>query len=140
MGDENKGHAKGIKKSIEEIIGSNTILKNKKPSQENIQREIFEKIILSLETAEVKNIILASEFAINLSNYNEHYYTAIDGLLALHFGNEIYELIMFYLYDRMNPDGSFNELEDSEGNVITLMSPNDLWDLITKIQSTKKKK
>ena len=45
---ENKGHVDGIKKSIEDIIGNDTVLKSKKPNEEDIQKEKFEKIILLL--------------------------------------------------------------------------------------------
>ena len=55
---ENKGHADGIKKSIEEIIGADTIIRSKRPSEDNIQQEKFEKMILALEAAEVKTTIL----------------------------------------------------------------------------------
>lgn len=137
---ENKGHADGIKKSIEEIIGSDTVLKHKRPSEEDAQREKFEKIILALETAEVRSAILHAEFKMDFTDYNEHFYTAIDNLLLLYLGKEAFELVSFYLYERMNPDGSINELTDDDGNVVVLESPSDLWHLIKKIQAAKKKK
>jgi hypothetical protein len=137
---ESKGHAEGIKKSIEEIIGSNTVLKSKRPSEEDAQRERFEKVITALEAIEIKTIILNSDFKIDLSDYNENFYTAIDAMLMMHFGKEACELIFFYLYDRIAPDGSVNELVDENGNSVILASPTDLWFLIKQIQGNKKKK
>jgi hypothetical protein len=140
---EEQGHVDGIKKSIEEVIGSNTTLKSKKPSDEDRQRELFEKIILALETAEVRTSILGTDFKMDLSEYNETFYTAIDGMMMLWLGKEACELVFFYLYDRLNPDGSINELLDGEGNTILLTSPTELWFLIKQVQSnkdTKKKK
>jgi hypothetical protein len=138
--NENKGHADGIKKTIEEVIGSNTVLKNKRPSEEDIQREYFEKVINALEATEVRTAILGGEFKLDLSEYNEDFYTAIDGLLLLYLGKEACELVFFYLYERINPDGSMNELLDEDGNTVLLTSPTELWFLIKQIQSTKKKK
>jgi hypothetical protein len=141
--NEEQGHVDGIKKSIEEVIGSNTTLKSKKPSDEDKQRDLFEKIILALETAEVRTSIMGSDFKIDLSEYNETFYTAIDGMMMLWLGKEACELVFFYLYDRLNPDGSINELMDPDGNVILLTSPTELWFLIKQIQNakgTKKKK
>ena len=137
---ENKGHADGIKKSIDEIIGSNTVIRNKRPSEDTIQQDKFEKIILALEAAEVKTTILHTEFKMDFSDYNEHFYVAIDSLLELWLGKELVELVFFYLYDRINPDGTMNGLMDDEGNEIILESPTDLWLLIKKVQSAKKKK
>jgi hypothetical protein len=137
---ENKGHADGIKKSIDEIIGSNTVIRNKRPSEDNIQQDKFEKIMLALEAAEVKTTILHTEFKMDFSDYNEHFYVAIDSLLELWLGKELVELVFFYIYDRINPDGTMNGLLDDEGNEIILETPTDLWFLIKKVQSTKKKK
>jgi hypothetical protein len=134
---EEQGHVDGIKKSIEEVIGSNTTLKSKKPSDEDRQRELFEKIILALETAEVRTSILGTDFKIDLSEYNEVFYTAIDGMMMLWLGKEACELVFFYLYDRLSPDGSISELLDGEGNTVLLTSPTELWFLIKQIQSTK---
>jgi hypothetical protein len=137
---ENKGHADGIKKSIEEIIGADTVMRNKRPSEDNIQQDKFEKTILALEAAEIKTTLLHTEFKMDFSDYNEHFYIAIDSLLELWLGKEVCELVFFYLYDRMNPDGTMNGLMDDEDNEIILETPTDLWLLIKKIQSAKKKK
>jgi hypothetical protein len=137
---EDQGHVDGIKKSIEEVIGSNTTLRSKKPSSEDLQREKFEKVILALEAAEVRTAILGTEFKLDLSDYNEYFYTAIDSLMMLYLGKDASELIFFYLYDRVNPDGSINELMGEDGNTILLTSPTDLWFLIKQIQGAKKKK
>ena len=137
---EEQGHVDGIKKSIEEVIGSNTTLRSKKPSSEDAQREKFEKVILALEAAEVRTAILGTEFKLDLSDYNEYFYTAIDSLMSLYLGKDASELIFFYLYDRVNPDGSINELMNESGETILLTSPMDLWFLIKQVQATKKKK
>lgn len=138
--EENKGHADGIKKSIEEIIGQDTTLKSKRPSEEDIQREKFEKLIITLEKVDIRTTMLGTEFELDLSKYNEDFYTIIDSLLYLHFGKEANELIFFYIYERMNLDGTVNELQDEEGNIVVLENPTDLWHLIKKVQGTKKRK
>ena len=60
----------------------------------------------------------------------------------MHFGKEAAELVFFYLYDRLNPDGSINVLLDPNGTEIVLQTPEDLWLLIqhvTESLKTKKK-
>lgn len=136
--NNNEGHANGIKKSIENIIGGNTNIKNKRPSEESIQKNKFEKIILAMETIEVKTALLNSEFRIDLTEYNETFYTAIDNLLELCFEKQINDIISFYLYERINPDGSINPIQDSKGNEIILENPSDLWYLIKLLQQEKK--
>jgi hypothetical protein len=131
MNDE---HAEGVKKSIEDIIGSDTILKRKKKSEDDTQRERFEKVIQTLEEIEVRSIILGNDLDLDFTKYDDKFLEVIDSLLLLNFGKESCELIFFYLYERITPDGSFNELVDTNNNPVPLTSPTDLWYLIKKIQ------
>jgi hypothetical protein len=140
---DNEKHADGIKRSIDEIIGVDTFLKRKKKSEEDIQRVRFETIIQTLEEVEVRGMILENDLNIDFSSYDEKFYLVIDSLFNLHFGKEASELIFFYLYDRMNPDGTMNEVMDSDENVIPLSTPSELWELVKitqeKVGKAKKK-
>jgi hypothetical protein len=137
---EGKQHAEGIKKSIDGIIGSDTFLKPKRKTEEDIQREKFETVIRLLEEIEVRSMILGNDLELDLSSYDEKFYQVIDGLLGLHFGKEANEVIFFYLYERFNPDGSMNSLIDKNDNRVELNSPSDLWEIVKQIQSQAKKK
>lgn len=138
---ENKGHVDGIKKSIEDIIGNDTILKSKKPNEEDIQKEKFEKIILYLEEVEMRSIILGIDFKLDLTEYDDKFYNIIDILLLMLYGKEASELIFFYLYDRINPeDNSINALVNDKGESFILNTPSDLWELIKISKANSKKK
>jgi hypothetical protein len=141
--DGNEQHADGIKKSIDEIIGVDTFLKRKKKTEDSDKRERFIKIIQTLEEIEVRGMILGNDLALDFSSYDEKFYSVIDNLFYLHFGKEACEVIFFYIYERLNPDGTANHVEDVEGNAIPLNSPEDLWELVKltqeKIGKAKKK-
>jgi hypothetical protein len=81
--------------------------------------------------------MLDADYGIITDKYNEPFFQIIDGLLYLHFGKEAGDLIMFYIYERSNPDGSFNELEDEEGNIVPLNRIEDLWELTKRLRSKK---
>jgi hypothetical protein len=140
---DNEQHADGIKKSIDEIIGVDTFLKRKKKTEDDQHRERFIKIIQTLEEIEVRGMILGNDLTLDFSSYDEKFYSVIDNLFFLHFGKEACELIFFYIYERLNPDGTANEVEDLEGNAIPLNSPEDLWELVKltqeKVGKAKKK-
>lgn len=132
---ENYEHAEGVKKSIEDIIGVDTSMRKKKKSEDDLQKEKFIKLIQTLEEIEVRSMILGNDLDLDFTKYDEKFYNAIDLLLGISFCKEACELIFYYLYERMGPDGSFNDLLDANNNVITLTSPSDLWDLIKEIQN-----
>ena len=137
--DEN---ADGVKKSIDLIIGSDTTLTRRKKTTVDLSRDLFYKIILGLEQANTRSFLLEGDFNLDLTKYDDVFYDAIDNLIILHFGKEASELIFFYLYDRINPDGSINVLLDPNGVEIILQTPEDLWMLIQHVTEglkTKKK-
>ena len=133
-------HANSVRQSVGDIIGSNTFLKLKRKTEDDLQREQFESIILLLEEIEVRSIILSNDLKIDLASYDEKFYMLIEKLLSIHFGDEANEIIFYYIYDRINPDGSVNELRDEKDNVVLLTSPSDLWDVVKLIQSKGKRK
>lgn len=133
-------HANSVRQSVGDIIGSNTFLKLKRKTEDDLQREQFESIILLLEEIEVRSIILSNDLKIDLASYDEKFYMLIEKLLNIHFGDEANEIIFYYIYDRINPDGSVNELRDEKNNVVLLTSPSDLWDVVKLIQSKGKRK
>jgi hypothetical protein len=131
---EKDPHAEGIKKSIEDIIGADTSLRRKKKTDEDFQKEKFTKLIQTLDEIEVRSMIMGGDLGLDFTKYDDKFYSVIDGLLGLLYSKEACELIFFYLYERINEDGSTNELVDEDGNIVTLVSPTDLWYLVKIIQ------
>ena len=136
-------HTQGIKQSIEDIIGTDTTLRRKRKTEEDLNRESFEKIMLMMDEIQVRSALLHSELGLDYSNYDEKFYEIIDRMFSLHFGKEAAEIIFFYVYERINPDGTVNELADQDNNVVALNNPTDLWMLVNHIKNktnkTKKK-
>jgi len=48
----------------------------------------------------------------------------------MHFGHELAEIISFYIWERVTPDGSVNALLAEDGTEIVLNNPYDLWTLL----------
>jgi hypothetical protein len=138
---ESKGekHAQGVKTTLETMIGTDLSLKRKKKSEHDLNRELFEKIIIALERANIRTALVGTEFEIDLSKYDETFYEVIDNLMLMQFGKQAAEVIFFYVYERMNPDGSINELRDANDTPIVLNSPTELWDLINVIKNASSK-
>jgi hypothetical protein len=137
--EQNEKHAQGVKQTLETMIGTDLSLKRKKKSEHDLNRDMFEKIVIALEKANVRTAIVGSEFDLDLSKYDESFYEVIDNLIMMQFGKQAAEVIFFYVYERMNPDGSINELRDVNDNPIVLNSPSDLWELINVIKNAPSK-
>jgi hypothetical protein len=137
--EKGEQHAQGVRQTLETMIGTDLSLKRKKKSEHDLNRELFEKIIIALERANIRTALVGTEFDIDLSKYDETFYEVIDNLMLMQFGKQAAEVIFFYVYERMNPDGSINELRDLNDIPIILNSPTDLWDLINVIKNASSK-
>ena len=135
-----EGNVDDAKKSIDLILGSDTTLTRRKKTQADATRELFNKIIINLEQANTRSFLLSGDFQLDLTKYDEVFYEAIDNLIILYFGKEASELIFFYLYDRIDPEGNIQSLVDPHGNEILLQNPDDLWMLLQVIKEDVKKK
>lgn len=137
--EKGEKHAQGVKQTLETMIGTDLSLKRKKKNEHDLNRELFENIIIALEKANIRTALVGAEFSIDLSKYDETFYEVIDNLMVMQFGKQAAEVIFFYVYERMNPDGSINELRDANDMPIILSSPSDLWDLINVIKNASSK-
>ena len=54
-------------------------------------------------------------------------------LIYMHFGKQCTELIGFYLYERINADGTINPVIVNDNEEVILETPYDLWNLICKV-------
>jgi hypothetical protein len=129
----------GIKLSLEDILNADFTVKRKKKTELDVNKELFSKIILTLERLNGRSNILASDLDIDLVKYDEVFYEVIDNLLLLNFGKEISEIVFFYVYDRIDPEGNITYLQDTNGNPVILETVNDLWYLIQNIKKNAEK-
>jgi hypothetical protein len=137
--EKGEQHAQGVRQTLETMIGTDLSLKRKKKSEYDLNKELFEKIIIALERTNIRTALVGTEFNIDLSKYDETFYEVIDNLMLMQFGKQAAEVIFFYVYERINPDGTINELRDVNDNPIILNSPSELWDLINVIKNAPSK-
>jgi hypothetical protein len=129
-----------LQEQINQIIGVKSTLKRRRKNREDIQRTIFLNVIPLLEHAINRGTILESDFNIDVTKYEELFYQIIDSLIYIHFDPKAAEVILFYLYERFNPDGTINSILDANENEIMLETVEDLWNLVQFIETNPKKK
>ncbi len=127
-----------IRQAIDKLLSVKSAIKRKSKTKEVQARELFITIINSLEMLNNRATILYNDLKLDFSTYDESFLEIIDALMFMKFGEEACEVISFYLWERQNLDGSINELQDAEGNVVPLENATDLWNVIQKITSEKK--
>jgi hypothetical protein len=127
---EQKDYIEKLQEQINQIIGTQSTLKRRKKTNEDSQRELFINTIPLLEHIINRSSMLHADYSIDLAAYDEPFFQIIDSLIFMTFGKDAGELIMFYLYERTNPDGTVNPLYDTEDQIIPLERIEDLWELV----------
>lgn len=122
-----------IQLAINEILNVKSLVRRKKKTQSDKKRELFISIINSIEHLINRENLMYADLQLDFANYNEAYLDTIDALIILHFGKEGAELIGYYLWERLNPDGTINPLLDDDGVEVNLETADDLWNLLLRI-------
>jgi hypothetical protein len=124
---------KQVQFGIDDILGTKTLIRRKKKSASDKKRELFFNTITSLEELIVRQNLVYADLDLDFSNYDEKFFNVIDMLIFMNFGKQGMELIGFYLYDRLNGDGTQNPIIVNDTEEVFLNNPYDLWNLICKI-------
>ena len=126
---------KNIQSAVNSVLNVQSFVKKKAEQKRSPEkkRDSFVRIITMLESAIIRSNIMFSDIEIDTSKYDEKFYEVIDYLLLANYGVPCYELISFYLWERMDENGQPLSLIDSQGNEINMKSPYDLWDLMVKV-------
>tara|TARA_R110000868_G_scaffold397496_1_gene670213 strand:- start:386 stop:787 length:402 start_codon:yes stop_codon:yes gene_type:complete len=124
---------KNVQSAIDTLLNVKSTVRRKKKTEQNKKKEMFVQIINGLEETIIRSSIAYMDFGLDYSKYDESYLAVIDALIYMNFGKEASELISYYLWDRINPDGSTNPILDEDNVEIYLKSPHELWDLMCKL-------
>jgi hypothetical protein len=122
-----------IQTVINKLLNVKSLIRRKKKTQEVKKRELFISIINSIESIINRQNLMYADLSLDFANYDEAFLDTIDALIIFHFGKEGAEVIGFYLWDRLSPDGKIEPLLDEEDTPIYLETAHDLWNLLLRI-------
>ena len=122
-----------LKQSLDQLLQANTSIQRKNKATFYKKKDLFINIINHYEAAITKSYLLEKDFKIDISKYEENFHQVIDSFILLSFGREIYELLSFYFYDRINPDNTINPLIIENGKELVIGNAEELWSIIVKI-------
>ena len=123
-----------IKKAVDQLLKITSTVKRKKKAYIDKQKDLFISILMALQASQTRTVLTQTELKLDFSTYDEMYLQIIDSLVLLHFGKEGFELISWYLYEKINPDGTFNEIQNDEGEIVPSDTPEDIWNILVNIK------
>jgi hypothetical protein len=124
---------KNVQTAIDGLLNVKCVVRRRKKTEQNKKKEMFVQIINGLEESIIRTNIAMIDFGLDYSKYDETFLMVIDALIYMNFGKEASELISYYLWDRVNPDGTINPVLDEDNNEIIMNDPHELWELLCKL-------
>ena len=124
---------KSIQEAVNSVLNIQSFIKRKQQRGPEKKKESFVRLINMIEETIVRSNIMFADLEMDMAKYDEKFYTVRDYLLLSTYGPDCFDLISFYLWERMNEDGEALTLVDTFGNEINMNSPYDLWELIIKV-------
>ena len=132
---------KRIKKQIDEILGAKSNLREKLHTKKDQERELFCEVLRQLQFVNARTLGLKHDFKLNMVEYDDPFYIAIESLIKLQFNQEQRSIINWWIYDKFLPSGDILILTDTETeDIIPSDTPEDVWDLIISIKEKNEKK
>lgn len=126
MSEEFEG-SKDIKDLFKQILGSEVIIKDNIDATE---KGVFLLLIKKLEQSNETENLIFEHGGLELAKVTDPLWFVIENSFKFLYGEEIAELVFWYVFDRFNPDGTIVPLEDEEGKQYTFKDANDLWSYI----------
>ena len=128
-----------IKSYIDDILGTNSNLKEKLPIKQSYKRELFCSMLRDLQFVNGRTMGMKHDYKINMMDYDDPFYVTIENLLKLHYTQEQQNVINWWLYDKFLPTGEILILTDKETEeIIPSDTPEDVWELIQEHKNEKK--
>jgi hypothetical protein len=115
-----------IKRIFDALLGVDVILKKDSANK----KEFFCNLIETLEAScEIEGVLLGVG-GINLTNVTDPLWIAIENLLEFTYGTKATDLIMWYIFDRLDEKGEVIPLVTIDGKQFIMNGPSDLWNLL----------
>ncbi len=126
-----KKDIKHIKQYVDDILGAKSSLKEKLPSKLSHKKQLFCEMLRDLQFVNSRTLGMKHDYKVNMMDYDDPFYTAIENLLKLNYSQEQQNIINWWLYDKFLPTGEVLVLTNKETEeVIPSETPEDIWDLI----------
>lgn len=124
---------RNIQLGVDSMLNTKTVMRRRRRTASDKNKELFVALINSLEEIKVRQVLTYTELGLDFSTYDENFFSAIDILLHMKFGSKLADVIAFYLYDRLNQDGTINPLIVNGKHDMIFTNPYDLWEFMKKV-------
>jgi hypothetical protein len=130
---------KSLKDNIRKVLKSRLDvsyrIKIKEPDQETMNKKIFVEVIDQLRKIEDRRDFMAEEIGMDMTVYEDQFFSVIENLFKLAFNKSQLGLIQMYLYQLVPDkewDGTITINHGKSDEIVPFKSALDVWEVIKK--------
>ena len=126
-----------VKSKIRNILKSRIDLEYKIKTigmdQHTMNKKIFIEVLEQMQKIEDRRDFLADEIGLDMTGYEDQFFSVIENLFKLVFNKSQLGLIQMYLY-QLTPDKEWDGMltieHEKKEKTVPFRSPNDVWEVI----------
>lgn len=130
-----------LKDKIRKILKNNIDVKYRisstEPNRENMDKRIFKDILSELQKIEERRDFMIDEIGMDMTLYEDQFFSVIENLFKLAFNREQLALIQMYLYQLVPDkewDGTIVVEQNKEEKTVSFRTPEDVWNVILELK------
>jgi hypothetical protein len=113
-------------KNLSELLGKNSQVKESEKSLEKKEEKFFLELMENMCQIEAVNAVLGT-VGIHVAKYENPYVASMRLLLDKHFGELKTEIILWWVFDSISPEGGVYPLMDEKGIKHVIKTPLQLY-------------
>lgn len=107
----------------------------KELDKESMHKKLFIGIIAQLRKIEDRRDFMVEEIGMDMTTYEDQFFSVIEDLMKMHFNKEQLALIQMYLYQLVPDkewDGTITVEKNKKEETVPFKEPTDVWNVIKK--------
>src|SRR6056300_1205725 len=108
------------------------------PDKNTMNKKLFIQVMKQLRQIEERRDFMAEEIGMDMTAYEDQFFSVIENLMKMHFKKEQLALIQMYLYQLVPDkewDGTITIEKDKEEETVPFKQPEDVWNVINKFNN-----
>jgi hypothetical protein len=129
---------KKIRQTLFSIHPLSYRIKVKSPDKETMNKKLFIEVLRQLKQIEERRDFMQEEIGMDMTAYEDQFFSVIENLMKMHFSKEQLALIQMYLYQLVPDkewDGTITIEKNKKEEIVLFKKPEDVWNVITKFQN-----
>lgn len=126
---------KRIRQTLHSIHPLSYRIKVKAPDKETMNKKLFIEVMKQLRQIDERRDFMESEIGMDMTAYEDQFFSVIENLMKMHFSKEQLALIQMYLYQLVPDkdwDGTITIEKNKKEETIPFKTPTDVWNVIKK--------